>query len=153
MVKNIDCGGIIFTGGNTLSGYGGDAPERDETEKVLLDCAIKKGIPVYGLCRGMQFILDYFGYRLEPVEGHVAVRHKVGGALANREVNSYHNYGALISEMDSGSVLDVLAVSEDGVVESVKHKEYPILATMWHPERNNPFERDDIKMIKELFDR
>ncbi len=32
IVKLLQLGGVLLTGGNDLSSYGGDAPERDETE-------------------------------------------------------------------------------------------------------------------------
>lgn len=151
LLESIDIGGIVLTGGNSLVKYGGNAPERDETEKLLLKYAIEKQIPVYGLCRGMQFVLDYFGYPLERVDGHVAVKHEVSGSLANRVVNSFHNYGCLWESIGVANELEIVDVSSDGVVEAVKHRDLPIKCTMWHPERNNPFENEDIMMIKELF--
>lgn len=48
--------GIVLTGGNDLAAYGGDAPERDETETAILDLAERRDIPVLGVCRGMQMI-------------------------------------------------------------------------------------------------
>ncbi len=45
---------LLLTGGNSLEKYGGDAPERDEIERLLLDTALKAGVPVLGVCRGMQ---------------------------------------------------------------------------------------------------
>ena len=40
MVRQMQPAGIILTGGNSLLKYGGDAPERDETEKAILDLAL-----------------------------------------------------------------------------------------------------------------
>ncbi len=91
MIEQIRPSGIILTGGNSLVEYGGDAPERDETENRILDVSLERDIPVYGFCRGMQVILDYFGCELEQVQGHVAVRHKISGVLGELEVNSFHN--------------------------------------------------------------
>lgn len=45
-------------------------------EKELLAFALQYDVPVYGFCRGMQVVLDYFGCELEQIQGHVAVRHK-----------------------------------------------------------------------------
>ena len=80
--------GIVFTGGNSLVKYGGDAPERDETEYAMLKLALEYDIPVYGFCRGMQTILDFYGCELSTVTGHVAVRHDIDGMLGKRNVNS-----------------------------------------------------------------
>ena len=42
MVSSMKPSGIIFTGGNSLVKYGGDAPERDETERYLLQQALEQ---------------------------------------------------------------------------------------------------------------
>src|SRR5580704_19180458 len=52
--------GIVLTGGNHLSAYGGDAPERDETETALLNLAERRNLPVLGVCRGMQKLQERF---------------------------------------------------------------------------------------------
>ncbi|MBQ7593585.1 MAG: gamma-glutamyl-gamma-aminobutyrate hydrolase family protein [Synergistaceae bacterium] len=147
----INPSGIIFTGGNSLVKYGGNAPERDFTEHVLVDIAIDKNIPVYALCRGMQFILDYFAQELVNVKGHVAIRHELISdekIYSGREVNSYHNQACV--KLIPGE-LETLAKTSDGVIEAVRHKTRPILATMWHPERESVFVSEDIDMIKNLF--
>jgi putative glutamine amidotransferase len=43
-------GGIVLTGGNDLTAYGGDAPDRDATETALLDFAERRNLPVLGVC-------------------------------------------------------------------------------------------------------
>lgn len=140
--------GIVLTGGNSLVKYGGNAPERDETDKMLIDQAISKHIPLYGFCRGMQSILDYYGNELVNVINHVAVRHRVQGEDIEIEVNSYHNQGCLKL---SSNMLEVVMKAEDGVIEKVKHKGSPIVGTMWHPEREELFKKADIMMVRELF--
>ena len=141
--------GILLTGGNSLMKYGGNAPERDGTDVACISVAVKHGIPVIGFCRGMQSLLDYFGERLEEVKNHVGVRHQVRGKIC-REVNSYHSLGCL--SLDTGA-FEVLAQAEDGCIEAVRHKEYPFLGIMWHPEREENFRAEDISMVKELFGR
>lgn len=148
MVEQMQPEGIILTGGNSLVKYGGNAPERDETERRVLDFALEYDIPVYGFCRGMQVILDYFGCKLEQVQGHVAVNHKVSGTLGEFEVNSFHNQACY----RVNDPLEVLARTQDGVIEAIRHKDKRILGTMWHPERENPFLVSDIQRIKRLFE-
>lgn len=139
--------GIVLTGGNSLVKYGGNAPERDETEKGLLDIAVERKIPVYGFCRGMQAIEDYFGAALCEVPHHVAVMHTVYGSIGECEVNSYHNQACFHVPEE----LEVLAVCKDGVIEAVKAKHMQILGTMWHPERGQDFQKEDIKRVHRLF--
>ena len=144
MVRQMQPAGIILTGGNSLLKYGGDAPERDETEKAILDLALERRIPVYGFCRGMQIILDYFGCTLQQVQGHVAVRHGIDGILGALEVNSFHNQAC----KEVNPPLEVLAQTEDGVIEAVCYREKHILGTMWHPEREEPFCKESVFVIK-----
>ena len=149
IIYNIQPAGIILTGGNSLAEYGGNAPERDDMDKMLIDIAIKKGIPLYGFCRGMQSVLYYFGNKLINVDGHVAVRHRIEGKIAVSEVNSYHNQACV--RLNNGCGLSVLAQAEDGVIEAVCHDTFPIIATMWHPEREKDFDINDINRVKKLF--
>ena len=147
ILETIQPCGIALTGGNSLVKYGGNAPERDETDRMLIETACEKKLALYGFCRGMQSVLDFFGEDLVNVQGHVAVHHKVDGAI-NREVNSYHNQACLsIKTVD----LEILGKSEDGVIEAVRHRKLPIVATMWHPERETPFTLADIQFVQNLF--
>lgn len=139
--------GLLLTGGNDLARYGGDAPERDETERGLLRLARERGLPVLGVCRGMQVIQDSFGVTLEKLSGHVAIRHRVKGEAFDAEVNSFHGFGSRETVPD----LEVLARAPDGIVEFLRHRREPILGQMWHPEREAPYRDDDIARIRRHF--
>lgn len=147
-VNSINPTGIILTGGNSLEKYGGNAPERDAMDRTLIDFAVKNTLPLYGFCRGMQSILDYFDNKLVNVDGHVAVRHCVCEGTERYEVNSYHNQACIQLERNCG--LKITSQAEDGVIESVCHEYLPIVATMWHPEREKRFLERDIKRVKQL---
>lgn len=147
IIKQIQPAGIILTGGNSLFKYGGNAPERDNMERAVLMLAVEQNIPVYGFCRGMQVIADYFGCELEEVKDHVAVRHKIAGKLNTLEVNSFHSQACRYIK----EPLEMLAQAEDGVIEAICHREKRILGTMWHPERENPFIDTDIQRVQKLF--
>ncbi len=141
--------GILLTGGNDLSKYGGNAPERDETEKKIIEYGIKNNIPIYGFCRGMQVIADYFGAELTKITNHVSVRHRLEGSSPwnGRIVNSFHNMA--VKAVTGG--LTVEARSEDGVIEVIRGKDQSIYGTMWHPEREKPYMQSDIQFIKQIF--
>lgn len=153
IVSALKPAGIVLVGGNSLVKYGGNAPERDETDAALIELSIENRIPLYGFCRGMQSILDYFGEELVSVTGHVAVRMNIKGVddeklgSFNREVNSYHNQGCVSIRRPD---IEVLAKSDDGVIKAIRLKSHRILGTMWHPERESPFKNDDIQMLKAL---
>ena len=88
MIEAVHPAGVILTGGNSLTVYGGNAPERDAMDETLIELAVRNQIPLYGFCRGMQSILAYYGNELVNVEGHVAVRHLVHADTEVYEVNS-----------------------------------------------------------------
>jgi len=142
-----DVSGLVLTGGNDLAALGGDAPERDATENALLDLAESRGLPVLGVCRGMQVIQRRCAIPLHRVQGHVT-RHQVirieGKAT---EVNSYHRFAAF----ESQPPLDVWAVADDGVVKAIRHAGRSTTGIMWHPERMDPFTAADVALFRRVF--
>jgi putative glutamine amidotransferase len=134
----------VLSGGNDI----GSAPQRDATERAVLEHAASTGIPVLAICRGMQMVNWYQGGRLGQVANHVAVRHGIEGPLApgGREVNSYHNIG--IRPEDLGRDLEMLATAEDGTVEAFRHRSLPWLGLMWHPEREAVLDPEDLRLIR-----
>lgn len=149
LIRNIKPAGIVLTGGNSLVRYGGNAPERDAMDEELIKIALLEKIPLYGFCRGMQSILSYFGNQLENVHNHAAVRHNVQDGAQCYEVNSYHNQACKKLKKDCGLI--ITAQAEDGVIEAVRHESFPIIGTMWHPERESCFTQRDMERIKNLF--
>lgn len=139
--------GILLTGGGDLTAYGGNTPERDAIEVALIRFAIGEGIPLIGVCRGMQAIQHFFGVRLEAVVGHVAVEQTVVIEGRPETVNSYHCLGSTSTVPD----LEICALAEDGVIEGVRHRRYPIHGLMWHPERISPFRTADTEMFVRVF--
>ena len=157
-IKSLNIDGIIFSGGDDLCSISKNdlSKLRDEKEKRILDYSIEECIPVYGVCRGMQFIAEYFGSSLNKMSNHVAVSHKIKSAYSfwgteylnkSKTVNSYHNYGF---NMLSDELLSV-AVAEDSSVEAFIHKTLKIFGQMWHPEREEPFKVFNLKLIQKFF--
>lgn len=147
LLDSVPVAGVLLTGGNNLAAYGGDAPERDETEMALIDHAERAGLPVLGVCRGMQVIQHRFGVPLRPVAGHVARQQTIRIDGERVEVNSFHDMGTT----ENRTPLRVWAVADDGVVKAVRHSGRPILGVMWHPERLDPFASRDVGLVRRFF--
>ncbi|MDD3270106.1 MAG: gamma-glutamyl-gamma-aminobutyrate hydrolase family protein, partial [Syntrophomonadaceae bacterium] len=96
--------------------------------------------PLFGVCLGLQGIVEYFGGSLGqldyPQHGKSS---KVRlcqpsplweGLPTELRVGRYHSlYAAAVPDC-----LQITAMSEDGVVMAVEHKELPISALQFHPE-------------------
>ena len=85
------------------------------------------------------------GAALKPVTGHVGVRHKLSGYIEG-EANSFHNQ-ALV---DVPAEYTLLARSEDGGIEAIRHIHLPWEGWMWHPEREPVLISRDIDRLRAL---
>jgi gamma-glutamyl-gamma-aminobutyrate hydrolase PuuD len=156
ILKNEVINGVILTGGGSLAKYGGVSPERDQVEKYILQWAINNDIPLLGICRGMQFLQDYFEIPLDIVNGHVGIRHKLNVKKDLKltkflekyiDVNSFHNLG---TKQSTNSLL-ASSTSKDGVVMSLEHSNINVFGIMWHSERENPFKEEDKNLFRHIF--
>ena len=134
-LEAIEPGAVVLSGGNDIGG----CPARDRTENHLLSYAVRRQLPVLGVCRGMQMLAKAAGTGLKRVAGHVRSRHPLGGVIRG-EVNSYHEFA--LADCPDG--YEVIARSADGVIEAIRHKELPWEGWMWHPEREAPFREVDL---------
>lgn len=131
LLNNLEIAGIILSGGHDI----GVNPSRDTLEGQLLMLSIESGIPVLGICRGMQYINIHQGGTLTRVKNHLRTKHNLIGdkRFNGITVTSYHNYA--IYSQGIGMNLQPIAWTSDGVVEALEHKGRRWLGVMWHPER------------------
>jgi gamma-glutamyl-gamma-aminobutyrate hydrolase PuuD len=152
-IRNFKPDHIVLSGGEDIIvnfETNNPPPEqlRENTEKSLLDYAVKEKVPVLGICRGAQFINIYFGGKLcedihSVVENHQpGTRHPLTltesplpamlGKIDCIECNSYHNQGIL----DEGLGKDLKTFASAGpLVEGLFHLNLPVAGVQWHPER------------------
>ena len=145
-ILKIKLSGIVLSGGDDIGKYA----LRDKSEILLIKYSLKKKIPIFGICRGMQIISKYFKINLKKVRNHVGQYHYIYNTHKNKKkfkVNSFHNFS--INKCPKNFVIEFL--SSDGNIESIKSKSKKIYACMWHPERYKKFRIQDIKSFKNLF--
>jgi anthranilate synthase len=108
---------------------------------ALVRHAAKLGIPVFGVCLGLQGMVEAFGGELGvldyPMHGKPStVSHRgVGifeGLPRTFRVGRYHSLFAIRDRLPG--CLEVTAESEDGVIMGVRHRELPMEAVQFHPE-------------------
>ncbi|BCA95738.1 anthranilate synthase component I [Legionella antarctica] len=107
-----------------------------------IGAVIKQGIPLFGVCLGLQGIVEYFGGVLDvldyPMHGKpsmVNVLHSevlFAGLGKTFKAGRYHSLYARLEAVPKE--LTVTAISEDGVVMAISHQQLPIHAVQFHPE-------------------
>jgi anthranilate synthase len=107
----------------------------------LVKHAAGMGVPVFGVCLGLQGIVEAFGGELGvldyPMHGKpsVVVHDGTGifeGLPEKFKVGRYHSLFARKETFPA--CLEITAESEDGVIMGVRHRELPIEAVQFHPE-------------------
>jgi anthranilate synthase len=106
-----------------------------------LDLAVRRRLPVFGVCLGLQGIVEYFGGSLAvldvPVHGKPSLVRVSGGRLmrdlpSEFTVGRYHSLFARRSTLPAEIV--VTAETADGVIMAIEHVRLPIAAVQFHPE-------------------
>lgn len=155
--------GVVLTGGGDVDpwlygeeprpGLGRVWPERDEYELALVRATMARGVPVLGICRGLQVVNVALGGTLlqdlagvagavqhwqdaaNHVEGHTVTL--AAGSLLQRvlgqerlRTNSFHHQAV----RKAAPGLTVSAWTADGMVEGLEDEAGLVLAVQWHPE-------------------
>ena len=103
--------------------------------------AVRRGVPVFGVCLGLQGVVEAFGGALGvldyPMHGKPSWVTNSGagvfeGLPERFQVGRYHSLFAVRAVLPA--CLEVTAESDDGVIMGVRHRELPVEAVQFHPE-------------------
>ncbi|MBI4892414.1 MAG: anthranilate synthase component I [Acidobacteria bacterium] len=103
--------------------------------------AASLGIPVFGVCLGLQGTVEAFGGELGvlpyPMHGKpsVVIHNNQGvfkGLPERVKIGRYHSLYAIQDRLPD--VFEVTAQSEDGIIMGIRHNSLPIEAVQFHPE-------------------
>jgi putative glutamine amidotransferase len=121
--------------------------ERDRAELGLIEVAVAEGLPVLGICRGLQLLNVWAGGTLhQHVPAHarydVAPGDETDTVVVEPDSRLGAMYGATVAvnslhHQTVDSVADgwlVTARSGDGTVEALEWPGHDVLAVQWHPE-------------------
>jgi anthranilate synthase len=115
----------------------------------LVRSAARAGIPVFGVCLGLQGMVEAFGGTLGvldyPMHGKPSLVTHTGegvfeGLPKQFKVGRYHSLFARRETFPA--CLEVTAETEDGVIMGVRHRDLPMEAVQFHPESMLTLEGD-----------
>jgi anthranilate synthase len=119
----------------------GPGTPRDFDLSKTLAALLDRALPVFGVCLGLQGIVEHFGGDLGvldvPMHGKPSPIRVLGGALFEglpREFRAGRYHSLFANRATLPVDLQVTAESEDGVVMAVEHRRLPLAAVQFHPE-------------------
>ena len=157
LIGGADIDPILF-GEEPHRNLGSVVRKRDDSDIVLMNAALKKQMPILGVCRGQQVMNVALGGTIIqdiPTQVENTLLHKQTskrGELAHSvdvttpkfkeifgeesfRVNTFHHQS--IGKIGEGLV--VSAVAKDGIIEGIEHESHPYcVAVQWHPEELAP---------------
>jgi anthranilate synthase len=119
-----------------------------------------RGIPTFGVCLGLQGMVEAFGGKLEvlgyPMHGKGSqVNHQDTGVFRGLpspfRVGRYHSLYANRSSLPA--CLEVTAESDDGIIMGIRHRELPLEAVQFHPESLLTLEKQNgLRLIENMIE-
>jgi anthranilate synthase len=107
----------------------------------LVRYAVRRDVPIFGVCLGLQGIVEAFGGELGlldyPMHGKRSLVRNSGVGVfsalpAEFTVGFYHSLHAIRASLPS--CLEITAETEDGIIMGIRHRDLPIEAVQFHPE-------------------
>ena len=142
-IKKLNPAGIIFSGGPN-SVY-------DESAFRCDEAIFELGLPIFGICYGMQLMTQYYGGKVEPAQhreyGKAILNVQNDSALFTnlpKEQTVWMSHGDLVVETPAGFQVD--ATSASCPISAMSDRERNLFAVQFHPEvRHSEYGNDLLK--------
>ena len=132
-IENMDITGIVISPG----------PKDPKQAGISLEILerFKGKLPILGICLGHQCIGHYFGGKI--VKGKVPMHGKISEVVHNNQhifkdvknplkVTRYHSL--VVDSENLNDDLEITALTKEGEIMGIRHKEYLIEGVQFHPE-------------------
>ncbi len=127
--------------GMLIVGPGPGNPSQQPQMMGVLRAAIDRGMPVFGVCLGLQAIGEALGARVihAPTQMHgktSRIEHDGTGVFAGlpTPLTATRYHSLCIDPATVPESIQVTARSTDGVIQGIAHRELPVHAVQFHPE-------------------
>lgn len=122
-------------------GPGPGRPEHAPQMMAVLRAALERGVPILGVCLGLQAIGEVMGATVAHaprlMHGKTSrIEHDGSGVFAGipSPLTATRYHSLCLEPSSIPQILRVNARSDDGVVQGVAHRERPVHAVQFHPE-------------------
>ena len=129
----------------------------DFDTKATIEAALELDIPIFGVCLGLQAIVEYFGGELDQLETPMHGKSSLietsncklfEGLPSQFKAGRYHSLYAM-EDMLPASIKIVAKSEDDNVVMAVEHAVLPICAVQFHPESIMSFDDEvGLKLVR-----
>ncbi len=132
-IKNLNPKKIVLSPG----------PGRPENAGIMMDVidAFYKDLPMLGICLGHQGICHYFGGEIvhakNIMHGKTSKIHHTGKGIfegIKKDFDAMRYHSLVLKKESLPKDLEITAISDDGEIMGIRHKNYKITGLQYHPE-------------------
>ena len=134
-----------------LSNGPGDPAATGKYAINIIQCLLKKNLPLFGICLGHQILALALGGKTKKMKlGHRGANHPVKNlAHDNVEITSQNHGFEVVKENLPKNIMVTHKSLFDNSIEGIKLKNKPVFSVQYHPE-SNPGPQDSVYLFQEF---